>query len=188
MQNRLGGRVAGGNIHSRLGGNPGKPKPQQGKGTQFTITGVAKPGQFDARQKLSGKPQVVDARDKLAQKTKFVDARVKIQNKKALDARSKINNAKAKKTDVRDLLTAKKGQKKQKQSQHLLQLQQEQQLPTKVIITGLGRVASDEDAASHPLTRTVSRPLPTCCHGVSGCHSDTQTLKYPISAPCWLRP
>ncbi|CAH1795564.1 unnamed protein product [Owenia fusiformis] len=126
-QNKGGGGAL--QLQTKKNQNRGNPiKISKQKQPVIRVTGLGKVGKpqvgkkgFDARQRLGNKPgsfnnPVVDAREKLQQKTKFVDARVKIQNAKAkttpnkpLDARAKINIAKGKNVllDARSKIKAK---------------------------------------------------------------------------------
>ncbi len=112
-----------------------KLKGKKGNNTQFTVTGVA-----NVKQRL-GKSKVTDARQRIQQSTKFVDARARIELKKAqtqvVDVRNKIENAKARKMDARQMLRA----RQQKQNQSPAQPQQPSGNQPQFMVTGLGRVA-----------------------------------------------
>ena len=139
-------------------------KPDQRKGpfkgatrnpnTQFTVTGVG-----SVKQRLGIQSKVPDARQKILQKTKFADARSRIELKKAqtqaMDVRNKINNAKAKKIDARQLL---KARQERQQAQHVKQeaRQVASDRGPRFMVTGLGKVAlkAGPDVHSIPTIRS----------------------------------
>ncbi len=122
------------------------------------MTGVA-----NVKQRL-GKSKVTDARQRIQQSTKFADARTRIELKKAqtqvVDVRNKIENAKARKMDARQMLRAR--QQKQKLSQ--AQSQPPSGNQPQFMVTGLGRVAINTGQQ----VQSVQAPITSADMKVSG--------------------
>ena len=100
------------------------------------MTGVG-----NIKQRLGQNSKVPDARQKILQKTKFADARSRIELKKAqgqaIDVRNRINNAKARRMDARQLLKAK--QQRQQVKPHVGP--NPGSAGPRFMVTGLGKVA-----------------------------------------------